>query len=143
MTELRRKLGHDKGKQWTAMLNEIADFMIDLRNQRKATKEYHASIRKQYGSNLGSMAAAIWKLPRSSEGSIITTWENENLCSNPSHASTTASKPADNTAEKQLQHSPPPANQLAKQQLPGDEMSELDWWADAVRHIELQRSGLV
>ena len=47
MANLRQKLGHERGKEWTARLNRIANLIIKLRNRR--TK---STIRQPWRSDM-------------------------------------------------------------------------------------------
>ena len=48
MTDLRRKIGRERGKAWTTLLNDIADRIIKLWNQHVVAKGLHATLRKEH-----------------------------------------------------------------------------------------------
>ncbi|MGD0424875.1 MAG: hypothetical protein ABSA92_15670 [Candidatus Bathyarchaeia archaeon] len=52
VTELRRKMGHEKGKAWTALFNEILDTILRLRNTRTPNQKIYEDMQKTYGIQL-------------------------------------------------------------------------------------------
>ena len=92
-TELRRKIGHEKGKAWTAMFNEMLDTIIDLRNTHTPNKQLYENMQNTYGTRLGSLVQGTMTLRKNTEGRIVITQENEFLCSNPKVPSNAPSNP--------------------------------------------------
>ena len=82
MTDLRQKIGHETGKAWTVRLNEYADIILSLRSQHKRSNEIYASLRESYHTTLGSLTAALLKVPLKADGSLVEGWEKLILCSN-------------------------------------------------------------
>ena len=83
MTDLRQKVGHEKEKAWTVRLNEYVDVILSLRSQHRRSNEIYASLRESYHTTLGSLVAALLKIPLQSNGSPVEGWEKLILCSNP------------------------------------------------------------
>ncbi len=48
MTDIRRKIGHEKGKAWTTLLNRLVDRIIKLRNQHVVAKDLYATLLKEH-----------------------------------------------------------------------------------------------
>ena len=141
IAEVRRKLGHEKGKRWTALFNEMLDFMVEQRNQHVSPALIHGNARQRFGIALGSMVTAVVKLPRSADGSVHVSAETDILSSNPRGGSKRTTKSADKDTKNALPGGPMSARQVVDQAL-----SEVDpyWKADgpwtvddALTHIEL------
>jgi hypothetical protein len=88
VAEVRRKLGHEKGKQWIALFNEMLNHIVDQRNQRVSPALIHGNARQRYGISLGSLVTAVVKLPRSADNSVHVNAETDVLSSNPHSGST-------------------------------------------------------
>ena len=114
MVELRRKVGHEKGKSWTSLLNDIVDQITKLQNSHATSKEICATLLKERGTKLGCLVICLFKLPRTSEGTIREGWENEKMCSNPRHScnasSSATAKPSSNQVPGGLPASSPQDN---------------------------------
>lgn len=118
MIDLRRKIGSEKGKQWTAMLNEVVGHAIQQANQHMQTPAIYRSNKTTYHTTMGCIVASIRKLPRSSEGNIAEAWETKILCSNPKGASSAVTKDADNVERKLLPKDATGAEQVVQLVLP-------------------------
>jgi len=51
MTQLRMKLDHEKGKEWTAMLNNVATRIIELHNTHAAPRTIYGTMRTDFGTS--------------------------------------------------------------------------------------------
>ena len=138
MRDLRQKIGHEKGKLWTAMLNKMTDSIIKHREDRVAPREMSRRLVEAYSHNLGSLVAAINKIPRSSEGKLVEAWENEFLCSNPHLSKNEATGGAAKEAEKKLEGSSAEGAAGGAAKLPGDEVYDAEWWVEATYDNEIQ-----
>jgi hypothetical protein len=154
MVKLRLKVGHAKGKPWTSMVNKMAEAIIEHRKGRVTTKEMSRRLLEASSNPLGSLVVAISNPRITSGGSPVEGWEYKILCSNPKGPSPEATEEAAKEASKRLQvglpeakpednHRVPGDETEATPKVPGDGMSELEWWAEAVKYIELEPSGLV
>jgi len=117
MMKLRQKIGHEKGKLWTAMLNRMAASIVKHREDGVAPKEMSRRLIEAYSNNLGSLVAAINKIPRTPEGKMVEGWENRFLCSNPRVSGPGASSEAAKDTTKKLEGIIPGAR--------GDDMIDL------------------
>jgi len=127
MSQLLQKMGHEKGKEWTAHLSHIADRIIELRNQRARPNTIYAVIGKDHGTLTGSLIAAMIKLRRSHNGSIVDSWKNEFLCSNPKVTEKVTTPETDRVTEKPLEGSAPVTNLTLADDSPVTSKSALNW----------------
>ena len=104
MTELRQKLGHEKGKLWTVKLNEYVDAILSLRKHHKKAGDIYASMLEVYSNQLGSLVAALLRVPLQSDGSPIEGWEKLILCSNPKGTSKGTTKETAKDTRNRLGH---------------------------------------
>lgn len=125
MLKLRQKIGHEKGKPWTAILNKMANSIIEHREASVAPKEMYRKLTEAYSNNLGSLVAAINKIPMKPDGKIVEDWETRFLCSNPRVSGPGASSEAAKGTSERLQGSFTEAKPGLKMVLPED---------DALRH---------
>jgi hypothetical protein len=100
MVELRRRVGHEKGKSWTTLLNDIVDQIVELQNSHTTSKQIYATLLNRRGTRLGCIVTCLFKPSRTSEGTLLEGWENEKMCSNPRHScnasSSATAKPSSN-----------------------------------------------
>ena len=82
MTKLRKKIGYEKGKEWTSVLNSIVSQIVPLVNRRTPHKDIYDTMRTLYGHSMGQLVVSISTLPRHSDGTLVEGWEDEDLCSN-------------------------------------------------------------
>ncbi|HUO42317.1 MAG TPA: hypothetical protein VMU35_05015 [Methylomirabilota bacterium] len=82
MTTLRKKIGYEKGKEWTSVLNSIVNQIIPLVNRRTPHKAIYDTMRTLYGYSMGQLVVSISTLPRHSDGTLVEGWEDADLCSN-------------------------------------------------------------
>ena len=125
MTDLRRKVGHERGKAWTALLNRLVGHIVELRNQQVVAKELDATLLKEHRTKLGPMVIAVGKLTRTSDGTIVEGWENEKMCSNPRHRCNAPSRATDKAPTNQVPAGSP-ASYLQGNQLVDDYK---DYWS--------------
>ncbi len=50
IADLQRKIGHEKGKSWTACFNEMLDYIIDLRNHKEPPTQIHSNVANHFGT---------------------------------------------------------------------------------------------
>jgi hypothetical protein len=94
MVKLRQKVGYEKGKPWTSMVNKMAEAIIEHRKARVTTKEMSRRLHEASSNGLGSLVAAISNPRITPGGNPVEAWENEILCSNPRGPSQEASMEA-------------------------------------------------
>jgi hypothetical protein len=139
MTDLRQKIGHEKGKAWTARLNEYVDVILSLRKQHVKPNQIYVSLQEAYGNRMGSLVAALLTIKLQPNGDPPEAWEKSILCSNPKGASKEATKEAEKEGENRLGQSQ--ANGTNRLPYQVDEYEE--FWAvdgpgtmdDALNHI--------
>jgi len=140
--ELPWKLGKEKGKNWTALFNEMLDYIIGLRNQRVSPTVIHGSARQCYGTTLGSLVAALVKFPRSADGRVHVSAETDVLNSNPHSGSTRTTKSTAKDTKNELQGGSTTADRVVNHVVPEDDYA--GFWAvdgpwtidDALRTME-------
>ena len=130
MVELRRKVGHEKGKSWTATLNEMMDATINLQNRHVGYKDLYATLLKVYGTQLGSMVEATTKLTRTLDGTIIEGWKNEKMCSNPRHHCNASSSETAKPTTNRVQGGFPAPTRRDMSRLPNHDEYEAFWAVD-------------
>jgi len=121
VAELRRKLGHEKGRAWTVMFNEMLDFVVAQRNQPVPPNLIHSSARQRFSTPIGSLVAAVVKLPRSQDGSVHVSPETDILNSNPHMAAVRATKKAAKDTKNELPGGSATANKVVSQPLTEDD----------------------
>jgi hypothetical protein len=116
----------------------MASSTIECREARVTPRETSRRLREAYSDTLGSLVAAFNKLPLNPQGKLVEDWETRILCSNPRGASQEATEEAAKEAGKKLpaSNADASANDVAK--LPGDEVFDAEWWAEASKDNELQ-----
>jgi hypothetical protein len=140
--DLRRRVGSSKGKEWTHLLNGIISFVLERKMRHVATKVMYSNLKGEFSSTCGCLVNAMSTLPLTSNGNLDDASEKTILYSNlrtgKNARLTAGGKGGKSQGQEVVETGNGGSGEVSEAG-----MSELEWWASAVRHIELHASGLV